>query len=112
MELKDAMPILRSLADGIDPTTGAVMSNDSPYQSAPVIRALYLAVKLAEDATPGYCEKRLNQQTSNGGQPCSAEEDKELCQAFHAAVDFADIARAHGRTRSSIVSRLKKLGKM
>ena len=47
MELQIARQIIDTLAQGIHPVTGEAMPDDSPYNAAPVIRALH-AVSRAE----------------------------------------------------------------
>jgi len=42
MEASQAIVILRCLADGVDPYTGEVYPDDSPYQNVEITRALYL----------------------------------------------------------------------
>ncbi|MFP4896863.1 hypothetical protein [Paraburkholderia sp. EG304] len=43
MSPQQALQILQQLADGIDPTTGEVLSGESPFNQPEVIRALFLA---------------------------------------------------------------------
>lgn len=44
MDSTRAIEILRALADGRDPVTGAAFPPDSPYQQADTVRALYAAL--------------------------------------------------------------------
>ena len=46
-----ALGIVSALANGVNPQTGEVFDIDSPYQSADVIRALYIAVRALESTT-------------------------------------------------------------
>lgn len=109
MELTEAISILKRLADGVDPETGEVFPEDSPYQRANTTRALYAALQRLELST-------LNGKTrvlpDNAGKPWDLKEDEQAVREFERAIDFAEMARLHGRTRGAIVARLEKLGKL
>ena len=44
MELDEAKNIVTALANGIDPTTGEVLPQESPYNDPTVIRALFTVI--------------------------------------------------------------------
>ena len=46
MDIIHAKKIIRTLADGIDPTTGEVLPKESVYNSPEVIRALYTLLEI------------------------------------------------------------------
>ena len=48
MEACEAVKIVQTLADGVDPHTGSVFPLNSPYQHPQTIRALFLAAKALE----------------------------------------------------------------
>jgi hypothetical protein len=48
MQLQNALPIVRALADGVDPHTGDVFADASPYAEPKTLRALFSAVELME----------------------------------------------------------------
>ena len=48
MDDSKALAVVSALADGVNPYTGEVFEPDSPYQSADVVRALYIAVRALE----------------------------------------------------------------
>src|SRR6185503_14164619 len=48
MEQAQALAIVRSLANGVDPETGEVFASDSAYQRPQVVRALYEAAAALE----------------------------------------------------------------
>ena len=98
MEIKKAKEILQLLADGIDPATGELLPDESPYNKPEVIRALFAV--LAEPT------KRPHQ---NAGLPWSETEDEQLSQEFAAGLRVSAIAKEHGRTRGAITSRIKHL---
>jgi hypothetical protein len=115
MDAADALPILRALADGRDPVSGAPLGSESVFQRPEVIRALFAAV-LALDAAPRVGASEPSAPTgkkppsSGEGSAWTAEEEARMVAAFEAGTKPAVIAEAHGRTRGAINSRLKKLG--
>lgn len=106
MEYREALPILRLLADGMDPNTNQPFAPNSPYNAARVIRALEAAVRATE-----WADRKTSLPT-NVGKGWSPDEDQLLRREFHSAVDFSEIARRHGRTRGAIVTRLERLGEL
>ncbi len=110
MELSEALRILESLADGIDPHTGEVFPNDSPYQRPQVVRALFLAVRALERLEAR--KQREERLPENAGKPWNDEEDKALCEGFDPGLRVSQLAQKHKRTVGAIQSRLEKLGKV
>jgi hypothetical protein len=110
MHLQSALPIVRALADGVNPTTGEPFTDDSPYVDPSTLRALFSAVELMEKETER--EKRRERLPANFGQPWSEHEDHALLAGFDAGVILAELARKHERTHSSIRLRLEKLGRL
>lgn len=106
MEFREALPVLRLLADGVNPQTNESFPKDSPYNNPFVIRALHAAVRATEWAD------RKTSLPQNGGKGWTPEEDQQLRREFHSAIDFNEIARTHGRSRGAIVTRLERLGEM
>jgi hypothetical protein len=105
-----ALHIVESLANGVDPETGEVYPPDSPYQRAPIVRALFAAREALERASES--ERRRQSLPTNTGAPWAADEDSRLAAAFDEGKSLVDLARAHDRTRGAIQARLVKLGKM
>ena len=102
MDILRAREIIRSLAEGVDPSTGEILPSESVYNRPDVIRALYT---MLEETTP----KPLNHYR-NAGKPWTEAEDDKLVAEFHAKMKIADIAKEHGRTYGAIESRLDHLG--
>lgn len=118
MELQSARLIIDTLAQGIHPVTGEPMPHDSPYNAAPVIRAL-VTVSRALDSEPAgavvvthKAPRTRAPAPANAGKPWAAEDDAALCSAFDAGVEQKDIAQQLARTRFGIEQRLIKLGKL
>jgi hypothetical protein len=107
MEISGALKIIRGLADGVNPVTGELLDDRSPYHDAMIVRALYTVIQVVEDVKP-----QIDLSDSQSGKPWLTSEDERLCNEFHDAIDFREIARMHGRTRGAIFSRLVKLGQI
>ena len=110
MQLQNALPIIRALADGVDPHSGAVFEEATPYAEPKTLRALFSAVELMEREVER--EKRRERLPANFGKPWSEGEDRTLIAEFDSGIPMPDMARKHARTHSSIRLRLEKLGKI
>jgi hypothetical protein len=110
MQLQSALPIVRALADGVNPLTGETFSDDCPYAEPRTLRALFSAVELMEREVER--EKRRERLPANFGKPWTEGEDQTLTSEFDAGLTMPEIARKHARTHSSIRLRLEKLGKI
>lgn len=110
MQLDAALPIVRALADGVNPITGEAYPESSPYAEPRVLRALYAATDLM--AREVEREKRRERLPANFGKPWTEGEDRALAEEFDAGASLTDMARKHMRTQSSVRLRLEKLGKI
>ncbi len=110
MQLDAALPIVRALADGVNPITGEAYPEHSPYAEPRTLRALYSAVDLMSREVER--EKRRERLPANFGKPWTEGEDHALVAEFDAGAALTEIARKHARTQSSIRLRLEKLGKI
>lgn len=110
MQLECALPIVRALADGINPTSGEAYPDHSPYAEPRALRALYAAVDLMQKEVER--ERRRERLPANFGKSWSAEEDAILAQEYDAHLTLSEIARKHQRTQSSVRLRLEKIGKI
>src|SRR5260221_6436610 len=108
MELSAALPILRALANGINPVTGLPLAEDAPYSEPRTLRAIFTSVGLVEREVER--EKRLERLPKNFGKPWSEEEDATLRGHFESGATMQEIARKHGRTVAGCRLRLEKLG--
>ena len=105
MDIQRAREIIRTLADGVDPTTGEILPADSVYNSPDVIRALFTVLEVSSPQNvPTQSPHR------NAGKPWTDIEDEKLKDEFIANISIGDIAKEHGRTHSAIESRLEHLG--
>jgi hypothetical protein len=110
MQLEVALPIVRALADGVNPVTGEAYPNESPYAEPRTLRALYTTVTFLEKEVER--EKRRERLPANFGKPWTEAEDRVLVGEFDAGMPMHEMARRHLRTQSSIRLRLEKLGKI
>ena len=110
MEISEALKIIRALADGVNPFTGEVFPDDSPYQHPQMVRALFKAVGVLESREKR--EKRRGYLPEHAGNPWRGEEEVRLVSEFDSGLSIAEIAKNHKRTKGAIRSRLKKLGKI
>ena len=110
MNTQEAAEILRALADGVDPFTGEIFPDDSPYQKPQVIRALFLALSVMEGVPKGRKVKRVLPE--NAVKPWEQAEDELLSTEFDAGTPVDEIARRHKRTEGAIRARLVRIGKI
>ena len=57
MEQAQALAIVKSLANGVDPESGEVFPADGAYQRPQTVRALFAAVEALERAAPTFPRK-------------------------------------------------------
>ncbi len=103
MDIIRAKEIVRTLADGVDPTTGEILPDESVYNSPEVIRALFV---LLEHVNAETAKDPLR----NVGKPWTDIEDDKLRDEFLSKIKISDIAKEHGRSYTAIESRLDRLG--
>jgi len=110
MNQSEALGIVRSLANGVDPASGEAFPTGSPYQRADTVRALFAAAQALEQAE--RIERRRVDLPAKTGQPWSEEEDRTLLASFDAGRGLAELASAHQRTQTGIRARLVKYGRL
>jgi hypothetical protein len=108
MNTKRASQILSSLVQGIDPISGADLAPNSVLQDADVLRALLAGVAALKEQTDRTARK-MNR-PANVGNPWTADEERQLTDAFHAGQTIDGIGSALGRTARAIEARLERLG--
>ena len=110
MDSAQALAVVRSLANGVDPETGEVFAADSAYQRAQTVRALYAAAEALEKSE--RFERRKQQLPAKTGEPWSEDEDRKLLAGFDAGRGLAELAGAHQRTQTGVRARLVKYGRL
>lgn len=106
MDIIRAKEIVRTLADGVDPTTGEILPAESVYNTPEVIRALFTILEQVEHDSTNATTDPLR----NAGKPWTPAEDDKLCDEYLSKSKISDIAREHGRSYGAIESRLEHLG--
>jgi hypothetical protein len=110
MDQAQALEMVRSLANGVDPESGEVFPPESAYQRPQVVRALYEAASALERIE--RFERRRAQMPAKTGEPWSEEEDRKLLAAFDAGRALQELASAHERTMGAVRARLLKYGRI
>ena len=110
MEQAQALAIVKSLANGVDPDSGEVFPAEGAYQRPQTVRALYTAVEALERAA--QFERRKQQLPPKTGEPWTEDEDRKLLSAFDAGRGLPDLAGAHQRTQTGVRARLVKYGRL
>ena len=104
METQEALGIVRRLADGQHPETGAVLPADSLYRQPRALKALQRAVGALE--RQHRREKIRTSATPNAGKPWTANEDEQLAEKLRLGMTVQQMAIAHRRGEGSIVARI------
>ena len=111
MDLPRALEIIRLLADGVDPTTGAELARDNLCQQPEVIRALAEARNaLQREIRRADRLAQAQSRLPNTGKSWTSQEDSVLLQRYKGGAAIETLASLHGRTTGGIRARLEKLG--
>ena len=110
MDQSQALAVVRSLANGVDPATGEVFAPESPYQRPDVVRALYEAASALERQE--RYNRRKAEMPVKTGEPWTEDEDRKLLAAFDAGRALQELAAAHERTLGAVRARLLKYGRI
>jgi hypothetical protein len=108
MEEQKAIEIIQALAEGVDPCTGEVLPDDSPYKKPQIIKAFSVAKESLD-----YIRRRkdrLKNLPKRAGKPWSENESSLLSKRLEDGIEISEIASLHKRTTGSIRSRLARLG--
>lgn len=105
-----ALAVIRSLANGVDPESGEVFPAESTYQRPQTVRALYEAAYALERME--RFERRKAQLPAKTGLPWSEDEDRRLLAAFDAGRALQELAAGHERTMGAVRARLLKYGRI
>jgi hypothetical protein len=108
MDHVEALRIVKSLAEGVDPFSSEPLAG--LYQHPDIIRALFSAVQAMERVQNR--DKRRQSLPPQAGKPWDAGEDARLIAGFDSGSSLGTLARIHSRTETAIRRRLEKLGKL
>ena len=109
MKTSEALKLLRPLAEGYDPITGELFSEDSPYQNANIVRAMYSAIRVLENELSGVKKKS---KYANAGNPWKEEDDRKLVKLYDGGTTMQELSKMFNRSELSIRFRLAKFGKV
>jgi len=95
--------IIRKLADGIDPVSGATFPADSVYTTPTVIKALHQALKSLNENANNFTSKAIN-----SGLPWDEDLKNELKVKYKSGFSLKQLAKHFGRTQGAIDSQLER----
>ena len=114
MEINESKALLSSLANGIDPATGEVLPDTSPYNDPRVIRALFTVLYPAKQSRKKPEAKQQENVAAgrprNAGLPWTESLKEELAKKFRAGARLDQLAQDFNRTKGAILSELLKQG--
>ena len=118
MEIDKAKEIVSLLAYGIDPITGEVLPDDSPYNHPSVIRALFSVVgsvkapkkQIKQSMEEKQAQNMTNGRPRNAGLPWTEELREKVAIMFINGTTIDELAECFERTNGAILSQLMHQG--
>ena len=110
MDKSEALETVEALAHGIDPVTGEILPEDSPFNHPRIIRALFLSINALERLKEG--KSRASDSPRNAGKPWTKEDDQTLLEGYDRGNGAKVIAQQCFRTQGAISARLVRLGRI
>lgn len=104
MDIVRAKEIISSLAEGVDPTTGEVLPDNSVCNKGEIVRAFYAILNHLDEKKP------KKNTPANAGKPWTKEDEDLLVSLYRSSTPKREICRALQRTESGVAARLVHLG--
>ena len=104
MDIIRAKEIISALAEGVDPTTGEVLPDDSVCNKGEIVRAFYAVLNHLDEKKP---KKNM---PANAGMPWTKEDEDLLVNLYRSGTPKRDICRTLQRSESGVAARLVHLG--
>jgi hypothetical protein len=104
MDINRAKEIISALAEGVDPTTGEVLPDNSVCNKGEIVRAFYAVLSHLDEKKP---KKNL---PANAGKPWTKEDEDLLVSLYRSGTPKREICKALQRTESGVAARLVHLG--
>lgn len=127
MELKRAIDLVTTLADGVNPITGEILAENDSCNQLEVVRALNLLLRAVQStlkstpnstqSTPNSTQNSTpkctpNRKDGKEEKPWSREEELLLCRMFDDGRQGQDICITLGRSHVAVAARLVRLGRI
>ena len=104
MDIVRAKEIISALAEGVDPTTGEILPDNSVCNKGEIVRAFYAVLNHLEEKKP---KKNI---PANAGKPWTKEDEDLLVKLYYSGATKRNICKTLQRTESGIAARLVHLG--
>lgn len=104
MDIIRAKEIISALAEGVDPTTGEILPENSVCNKGEIVRAFYAVLNHLDEKKP---KKNL---PTNAGKPWTKEDEVLLVSLYRSGTPKREICKTMQRTESGVAARLVHLG--
>ena len=104
MDIIRAKEIISALAEGVDPTTGEILPENSVCNKGEIVRAFYAVLIHLDEKKP-----KKNSPT-NAGKPWTKEDEDLLVSLYRSGTPKREICKTMQRTESGVAARLVQLG--
>lgn len=104
MDIVRAQEIISALAEGVDPTTGEVLPDNSVCNKGEIVRAFYAVLNHLDAKKP---KKNM---PAKAGTPWTKEDEDLLVSLYHSGTPKKDICTSLQRSETGVAARLVHLG--